>query len=215
MGSRIVIAGAGGFGREVHAWLDSSPRFREENAVDEIVFINDGDPEVPVPARVVSRIDEFVPQPNDLVLCAIGVPASRRAVVQKLSDKGAAFATFVHDRAILGANVTIGEGSVVCPGVIITTDIRIGEQVHVNINSSIGHDVTIGDYVTLSPACNLMGGVNVAGDVFFGTAVTVIPGRTIGARSVVGAGSVVVKNVPADVTSFGNPSTTFTKPTTD
>ena len=43
-------------------------------------------------------------------------------------------------------------------------------------------------------------------DVWLGGNVVVLPGVTIGARSVVGAGSVVVRDVPSDVVVVGNPA---------
>lgn len=209
MSARIVIAGAGGFGRELYAWIKGSPRYVDEREVSEIVFIDDAVPEVEVPAPVLGTVDEYPPHADDLVLCAIGIPSVRRRVVESLARRGAVFSTFIDDRAVIGSNVSIGKGSIVCPGSVITSDIELGEQVHVNINCSIGHDVRVGDFATMSPACNLMGGVIVEDDVFMGVGATVIPRKRLGARSVIGAGSVVVKNVPSDVTSFGNPSRTI------
>lgn len=211
MSTRVVIAGAGGFGREIHAWLNGSPRFMEVESITDIVYIDDAQPEVPVPAPIICTLAAYVPAPGDALLCAIGIPSIRRAVVESLRERGARFLTFRDDRAIVGANVTMGEGCVVCPGAVITTNVELGLHVHVNINCSIGHDARIGDYTTLSPACNLMGGVTAESEVFFGTAATVIPRKSIGEKSIVGAGSVVVKNVPPNVTTFGNPSVIIRK----
>jgi acetyltransferase-like isoleucine patch superfamily enzyme len=41
--------------------------------------------------------------------------------------------------------------------------------------------------------------------VWLGANVTVLPGVTIGARTTIGAGSVVTRNIPSDVLAFGNP----------
>lgn len=209
MSARIVIAGAGGFGREIHGWLDASPHFLELNSISEIVFIDDSNPEVPVDAPIVSTIVDFAPRASDLVICAIGDPSARRTVVDLLEGRGAIFVTFVDDRAVLGANVTLGSGTLICPGVVVTSNVNFGRHVHVNINCSIGHDVNVRDYVTLSPSCNLMGGVSVSEHAFIGTAVTILPKKSVGERALVGAGSVVVKDIPPDVTSFGNPSVTI------
>lgn len=211
--NRIVIAGAGGFGREVHSWIDSSPRFREEMAISKVVFINDGAADRPIRAPLVSRIDEFQPEPNDLLICAIGSPKGRRKVVDSLVSRGGRFTTFVHDSVVIGANVEMGNGVVLCPGVIVGCDISIGDHTHVNLNSSIGHDVRIGQFVTISPACNLMGGVIVNDNVFLGTAATIVPGRTIHHDTVIGAGSVVVKDIESEVVAFGNPCRVSSKST--
>ena len=205
MNKRIVIAGAGGFGREVHSWLVTSPHYCATESIEEIVFINDVAPAVDLPAPVVSTVSDFYPDPNDLVICAIGSPADRQEMTSTLTSRGAVFATFVHDSTVIGNNVTLGEGTVICPGVILTTDITVGRHVHININSSVGHDVRVHDFVTISPSCNLMGGATVMHNAFLGTATTMVPGTTIHQNTVIGAGSVVVKDIEAEVVAFGNP----------
>jgi acetyltransferase-like isoleucine patch superfamily enzyme len=49
-------------------------------------------------------------------------------------------------------------------------------------------------------------GVKVANDVFIGAGVTVVSGITIGKGARIGAGSVVIENVAANATVFGNPA---------
>ena len=206
MKKRLVIVGAGGFGREVHSWVDSSPQWRAREGIGEIVFLEDGASKVSVRAPIVSTVSDFTPSERDTVICAIGAPDMRRGVVEMLLRKGVQMTTFVHDRAIVGNNVTMAAGTVICPNVLVSCDVEIGRHVHINTGCSIGHDVIIGDYVTLSSACNLTGNVTVEDGAFLATAVSVTPGRRIGAGSLVGVGSVVLRDVPAGVTVFGNPS---------
>jgi sugar O-acyltransferase (sialic acid O-acetyltransferase NeuD family) len=209
---RIVIAGAGGFGREVLAWLQSSPQYLETASVADVVFIADYESDVAVSRPIVSSIATYEPAEDDLVLCAIGDPVGKRAVAETLAGRGALFATFVHDRAVIGARVTFGEGAIICPGAILTTDIVIGRHVHININCSLGHDVTVGDYATISPASNLMGDAQVGPHAFLGTAATLVPHVKVGEGTRIGAGSVVLKDIDAHVTAFGNPCRVFSRP---
>jgi sugar O-acyltransferase (sialic acid O-acetyltransferase NeuD family) len=156
---------------------------------------------------LVAGIADYAPRPDDLVICAIGDPGGRREVVERLERNGVGFTTFVHDAAIIGPNVQIGAGGVICPHVVLTCDISLDAHVHINVGSTVGHDGSIGAFTTLSVSCNLAGGVSVESDAFLATGVTVIPGRHIGQGSYVGAGSVVVRNVRPHVTVFGNPAT--------
>lgn len=203
--NRLVIVGAGGFGRELHAWVVGSPCFRSKFAIDEVIFVDDNLNKQDLPAPVIESVGRYLPASSDFVLCALGDPAARRSVTEDLLARGARFATFVHDSAILGMNVRLGAGVVVCPHTILTADVVVGEHAQINANCVIGHDVVIGDFVTLSPSCNLTGGVHVQAGAFLGTAVTVIPGKTIGSNATVGAGSVVLRSVKPGTVAFGNP----------
>lgn len=204
--TRLVIVGAGGFGREVQSWVRTSPRWAAESDIEEVVFIDDNVPAVAVGAPIVSSIGDYFPDLGDLVVCAIGAPEVRRLVVAKLAGRGAHFATFVHDRAILGSAIELSPGVIICPNALLSSDIRVGDHTHINAACTIGHDVVIGEFVTMSAACNLTGGVVVESGAFLATATTVIPGKKIGAGAYVGAGSIVLKDVPPHTTVFGNPS---------
>jgi hypothetical protein len=112
---RLVLVGAGGAGREILAMVSSSPGFIAAHRIDDIVFIDDALDRPGSPAPIISSIDAYTPAPDDLVLVTIGEPRSRAAVVGRLVAAGAAFATFVHDTAVLLPGSTIDEGSVVYP----------------------------------------------------------------------------------------------------
>ncbi len=211
MTTRIVIVGAGGFGREVLSWLHTSPQWMERNTVGSIVFVDDGIPTVPVDAPLISTIADYVPEPNDLAICSIGSPAVRQRIVAALETRGVQFATFVHDRALVVTNAGMGPGAVVCPGVIVTTHVSLGRHVHINLNSTIGHDVVIGDFVTISPGCHLGGFSGLAQGVFLGTGAVILPAKKVAADAVVGAGAVVVRDVLADTTVVGNPARPLVK----
>ena len=206
MAERVVIAGAGGFGRGVLAWLQGSPAHRRAHGITDIVFVDDGAPAVRPAAPVIGTIRDYRPEPDDVVLCAIGSPVSRRAVVTGLSLRGARFHTFVDDRAVLAAGVGIGPGAVVCPGTVVSADARIGAHVHVNFGCAVGHDTVLEDFTTLSPMVNVMGEVRVGEGVFLGGSAVVLPRLALGSSSTVGAGAVVTADLSAGVTVVGNPA---------
>lgn len=208
---RVVIAGAGGFGRGVYGWLVDSVRHREAQDVREIVFVDDFTSRVASSAAVLGTVRDYVPLPNDEVICAVGDPVTRRAIVEHLRARRARFHTFVDDRAVIGSRVTIGDGVVVCPGVVVSADVRIGAQVHINFNSSIGHDTVIGDFVTLSPSVNVMGQVEIGALTFLGGSAVILPRLELATGVTVGAGAVVVRDVADGVTVAGNPARPIAK----
>lgn len=203
----LLIVGAGGFGREVHAWLVD---WIEQNEGWRIGgFINDGPGSV---ARfghypdVVSSVDDYQPQPDEYLVCAIGKPSDRRMVVEKLLARGAEFFTLIHPTAVIGENVSIGRGSVICPTCVLSADIEIGAFVNINIGCVVGHDATLGDFCTLSAHCVITGACVLEEEVFMGTHASLIPKVRAGKQSVIGSASVAVRNVAAGTTVFGVPA---------
>lgn len=205
MGKRIVIAGAGGFGRGVYGWISSSPEHLSEHDISDIVFIDDGDPQIDPVAPIISAIKDYRPLDHDAVVCAIGDPATRRTLAAALRSVKARFHTFVDDRAIIGSRVRIGDGAVICPGVILSADVVIDEQVHINMNCTVGHDVHLGAFTTLSPAVNIMGEVSVGQGVFFGGSAVILPRINIEDDVTIGAGSVVLRDASQSDMIVGNP----------
>jgi len=204
---RIVIAGAGGHGREIYAWLTLSPRFRAAHKVDDIVFIND----VCAPllaARVIDSIQGYVPEPRDRVIVALGDPEARASVAAQLSKRGGRFQTFVHDDALVASSAVLGEGAVACPRSVVSADARLGAHVHVNVGAVIHHDAVVGDFSTLGPGSYLLGGASVGPFSYVGAGAVILPDRHLGARVKVGAQAAVTRDFGDEETVVGVPART-------
>lgn len=206
---RIVIFGASGFAREVHQIIRDinrrQPTWEFEGFVDDNSALHGrsihGFP-------VLGGLDWLVANPGVRVVVAIGNPRVKQAVVARISRAtGIAFATLIHPLAWLGDDVQVGEGSIVCAGVRATCDIRIGSQVILNLDCTIGHDSVIEDFSTIAPSANISGSVHIGQGVDIGTNATIIQGINVGSWSVLGAGAAVVRDVPPLVTAVGVPAT--------
>lgn len=206
MSKRIVIVGAGGFGRGVYSWLRQSTLHCEIHKIENIVFIDDSEPRAKPNAPIIGTVSDYVPEPQDEVLVAVGVPGIRRAIVESLESRGARFHTFIDDRAALAESVGIGMGSIICPGAVISADATVGSHVHINFNCAVGHDAVLGDFTTLSPLSNIMGETVVGREVFVGGSAVVLPRLRIGHGVVVGAGATLVNEVTNRSTVMGNPA---------
>lgn len=206
MSKRVVIVGAGGFGRGVHSWLMQSPRHREAQDIGDIVFIDDATPKVRPDIPVIGNVRDYVPEEHDEVLVAVGMPQFRRKIVESLEARDIQFHTFIDDRAMIAENVHVGIGTVICPGTVISAHATVGSHVHINFNCSVGHDSVLGEFTTLSPMSNIMGETIVGSDVFVGGSAVVLPRIRISNGVVVGAGSTVVHEVADVSTVRGNPA---------
>jgi sugar O-acyltransferase (sialic acid O-acetyltransferase NeuD family) len=202
---RIVIVGAGGFGREVLQWVrDSWP----DQASLIAGFLSD-DPnrlnDCSVGVGILSTIVDYVPQRGDYLLLGIGLLYARRRVAEQLLARDAKFLTLVHPKAIVAATASIGEGSILCPFVIVSDAAKLGRFVLANYYASLGHDAFAGDFTVLSPYATLAGNARVEDEVFLGLHASVGPGKCLGPRSKVSANSCLLVNAPAGSIVFGVP----------
>jgi sugar O-acyltransferase (sialic acid O-acetyltransferase NeuD family) len=203
--TRILIVGAGGFGREVLLWArDAWP----EQAAKIAGFLsadagrlNGHTASLPVIADPAA----FEPEPGDALLLAIGIPETRRRVAEDLLSRGAEFLTLIHPTAIVAPSASIGPGSIVCPYAIVSDAARLGRFTLMNYQTSLGHDASAGDYAVLSPYATLGGGAHIGDDVFLGLHASVGPGKRVGDRSKVSANSCALSDAPPDSLIFGAP----------
>lgn len=206
----LLIFGAGGFGREV-AWL--AQQCRGESA--DIVFCVDQPRYLceavnGIPVRLLA---DFSSDRGDRLayVVALGDPAQRMRAVGLCTALGMRPATLVHPRVEASRWIEIGAGSILCAGVIATTNITIGAHVHINLDCTIGHDVVIGDYATLSPGVHVSGNVTIGSGAFIGTGATIINGSgdsplAIGEGAVIAAGACVTKPVEPRAMVAGVPA---------
>jgi sugar O-acyltransferase (sialic acid O-acetyltransferase NeuD family) len=202
---RILIVGAGGFGREVLQWArDAWPE-----SEDRIAGFLSSDPDAldgfDCGRGVLGSPDAYRPAPGDRLLLAIGIPYARRRVTESLLSQGAEFLTLIHPTAIVATSATLGPGSILCPYAVASDSCRVGRFVIMNYHTSLGHDATAGDFSVLSPYSTLGGHAHVEDDVFLGLHASVGPGKTVGARSKVSANSCVLATAAADSIIYGVP----------
>ena len=203
----LYIIGAGGFGREV-AWL-----VERINAItptwDMKGFIDDnenlwGTMEDDYP--VVGGCSYLEKLEDVYVVCAIGSAKVRKKIIEKLKVFSVKYATLIDPSVLVSKRVSIGEGTIICAGSIITVDIEIGKHVIINLDCTVGHDTVIEDFVTIYPSVNVSGIVRVGECSELGTGMQIIQGKTIAAKTIFGAGSVVVKDCTESGTYVGSPA---------
>lgn len=203
----LVLIGTGGFAREVHQVVEDMNQ--EKNTWNFLGFLDTDEAAHGTHIHnlpVLGGLEWLDKYPNTKIIFAVGNPTIKYKFFKKTAHTNIHFATLVHPQAWIGNRIIIGEGSIVCAGVRATTNIKIGKHVVLNLDCTIGHDAVISDYVTISPGANVSGSVTVYEGCDLGTNCTIIQGVSIGQWSIIGAGAVVVNNIPANVTAVGMPA---------
>lgn len=203
----LLIVGAGGFGREMFGAAREAVGYGTEF---DIAGFLDARPDalagfVGYPP-VVGTPEGREIGPDDVFITALGDIAARRRCAEIIERRGGKFISIVHRTASLGPGVRVGEGSFIAHNVVLTADVSVGRHACVFHNTSIGHDTTLGDFSHVYAQCAIGGVVRIGEGAAVYPGARIVPRRTVGEGAVVGIGSVVVLNVPAHTTVFGNPA---------
>ena len=199
---RLAVLGASGHGKVV-------AEIAELNDWD-VVFFDDA-------YSVLSHLEHWpvVGNTNDLLsvlqsfdgcFVAIGNNKIRLAKQRLLSEQGAVFPFLNHPSAIVSRYSKLGAGSVVMAGAVINPFVQIGRACIVNTSATIDHDCLLAAGVHISPGVNLAGAVEVGETSWIGIGASVKPCIEIGSNVIVGAGAVVVNNLPSDCLVTGVPA---------
>jgi len=150
-----------------------------------------------------TQLDEFE---HDAVIVAIGDNRTRAHIFELAQMRGERVVNAVHPAAVLAPDVRLGEGVMICAGVVVNTGTVIGDNVILNTGCTVDHHNHIGNHAHIAPGVHLGGDVTIGEGTLVGIGATVIPQRTVGEWSVIGAGSVVTKDIPACAMAAGVPA---------
>ena len=205
--SNLIIISAGNFGREVHSWtrqaIAAGAPWRIKGFLDSRIDILRGfDYDTPI----LGAPECYQPIEGDVFLCAIGDPHDKCRYASMLEERGAEFTSLIHPTAVVGHNVRVGAGSIICPLTQLSCDIELDRHVVLGTLSSAAHNVHIGRYSQISGGCQINGHATVGEGVFLGASVPVLPTARVEDWSYAGAGSVILKSVKTRTKVFGNPS---------
>jgi sugar O-acyltransferase (sialic acid O-acetyltransferase NeuD family) len=197
----IRLIGKGGFVREILSDIN-------KHIVSNTVLLN---------TIILSDLDGSLQKQINLndtnvkYLNCIGSPINRELLYNKLKlnnfNDDYYIKNYISKKSILlnEASINIGLNSIICAGTILTTDIFIGNNTHINLNCTIGHDVKIGNFVTCSPGVNISGNCIIGNNVLIGSNTSIKENVHIGNNIIIGMGSVVTKNILEPGTYIGNP----------
>lgn len=199
----IVIVGAGGHACEI-VWLAQRCRRKVKGFLDDTLEKQGKDfLGIPVLGLIESR--------NNYLDCdfiiAIGNPRSRKKIIDNFfSGAIYSYATLIDPSSLLGENIKVGEGSMICAGSILTINVEIGKHCIVNINSTLSHGSKLLNYVTIAPNVSISGDVSIKNLVEVGANSSIREKITIHDGAIIGMGAVVIKDIEENCIMVGNPA---------
>lgn len=222
--NRIVVIGAGGFGRECAEII----RFMSLDSIKNAVIYNQNLP-VKGDIECIGFLDDneelhgkkfngikvlgglnWILTNNDFFpiyfVCGIGVPKIKEKVVKRALKLGYKPITIIHPSVLIFTGAKIGVGCVIAAKSIISINTKIGDYTLINHTCSIGHDAITGKYCFVSPLVAMSGFSEIGCGVSLGTCSSIIPYRKVGDWSTIGAGACVIRDIPSNVTAVGVPA---------
>lgn len=148
-----------------------------------------------------------VPPDGDLrIVVAVSDLARKRELVKLLASSGYRFRSVIHPSAMVASPVQMGDGCIINSGVVVENSAQIGRHVLIHAGAVIEHDNILEDYVNIGPGVKTGGRVRFGEGAIVYTGATVIPNIVIGRQSIVGAGAVVIRDVPDGAKVAGVPA---------
>lgn len=208
--------GMAGFAKDIDWLIDEIFRATQVDYRPDYFVAEDSNPHIGEflnGKKIIAEKEFFSEHSKNKCNCfvAIGSPQIRAKIVSRLKASGidVTFPNLIHpdvtfDRRM--EKLILGEGNMLCSKSTLSSDVRIANFVHLNLDCTVGHDTVIGSYCTFSPGTHLSGNVTIEDHVFIGTGAVVLEDIHICSQAVIGAGAVVVKSIQNSGTYVGTPA---------
>lgn len=198
--SKVIIIGASGHGKVIADIIVSSG-----NVVKG--FLDDADDiqgKSIIGFPVLGKISDYKDHLDCQFIIAIGNPYVRKKISESIDVK---WYTAVHPSAVISKfDTSIGEGTVLMANAVVNSSAKIGKHCIINTGAIVEHDNVLEDYVHLSPNVTLAGAVKVGKSTHIGAGSCTKQGLNIAADCIIGAGSVIVKDITESGTYIGVPA---------
>jgi sugar O-acyltransferase (sialic acid O-acetyltransferase NeuD family) len=180
---KIGILGNGGQADEAESFAGVEVDFRAVSPE----YLDSSNP------NLISILSPSDYQKTESVVAAIGAPSVRKKMVEEWP--GEKYAIIQSEVSYVDKTATIGEGTIIAPRAVITTNTEIGRHAIINVAATISHNSKLGDFVTVGPGAHIAGNVTIGEGAFIGIGAIINNGLYIADGVVVGAGAVVVSDI--------------------
>lgn len=146
--------------------------------------------------------------PKYKAVVSFNSPQIRKKLCEWVENIGGSLATLVDSSVIITSPHTtkIGKGAIICAGSILSCDVTIGNSCYINMLSTVGHETILGDYVTMAAGVIISGNVTIGNECYIGNNCSIREYINICSRTILGMGTVVVKDITEPGTYIGIPA---------
>jgi len=213
----LIVVGAGRFGMTEVMWVaEEMNTAAKQSGLPEpwnIVGYADDDPAKQGISRGRYRVHGNIEQTARMFaersvrfIVAVGDNHARESLAMKAESFGWSPATLIHPSSVVAEEATIGAGTYIAPGCVVSPCARLGRYVLLNMQSLVAHDCWLDDYVQVSPGAKINGECNIGKYASLGSNATIMPRTEIGPRAVVGPSSCVIQDVAPGDSVLGCPA---------
>ncbi len=205
----LLIIGARGFGREVYDLAISTEAY-QQRAFTIKGFLDDKNDALDAYKGyppIIGDVESYTPGENDVFVCALGQVAPKKEYAEKMLAKGGKFINLVDPRSNVRSAIDHLQGVLIFSFVFVSVDVQLSDFVSIQHFSCLGHDSKVGKWSHMSSYSTITGFSELDEEVMLQTAAKVVPKKKVGKGAMVGAGSLVIKNVKPGKTVFGSPAT--------
>lgn len=200
--TRLVLLGTGLYAEEL---IDAATGIPETSIVACCENIDRAKAGGELQGLPIVWVDDLPSLGDIAAVCAI-TTTQRERYVEQVAALGVRFGRLVHPRATLAPSVRTGAGVVIQAGAIVGSHATLGDHVMINRGALIGHHSTLEDYVTVQPGANIGGATRIGARAYIALGAQVLDRRVVGDGALVGAGSLVTRDVDANSQVMGVPA---------
>jgi len=202
---KSVLIGAGTYGEVYFHYL------KYDGNINIVGFLDDDESkstnlEVPIIAKM-RELEKLSSLNVSNVYCPLGDNKLRVELLKKALSIGLEVPNFLHSSSIIPNNCAMGKGVYVLPGSIIMPYVTIKNFCMISMGVKIAHHTVLDDGVFISTGANVGASIHINENAFLGIGCTVMTGvSSIGKNAIIGAGAVVIKDVPDNAVVAGVPA---------
>lgn len=206
----LIIIGARGAGREVYMCALNSREidvdYNVKGFLDDKTDALEGYEGYP---PILGSVEAYIPQEDDVFICALGDPVWRKIYVEKILAKGGVFTNVIEKTASIGLNVRIGVGCILRAYTQLSCDVKVGDYNYFQPFVFVGHDAKIGNFCHFNTYASMGGYSEVEDETVLHTGSILLPHTKAMKSSVIAAGSVAMRDVKENSTVVGVPAREF------